>query len=192
MLHWRRTLSTRSSVGLRSDWVLNQHRQSSSNLPLKTHTTEIQIEFLKTVFTRAPGQTPSDALGRFFFFLSEPIPWLFSPGQCYEKPYSLVKGHLPEKTSSGPWLEIAGQVRSCLRCRECVKLPPSTWCFTQGHSSHQTLSPWLWNVCGLQRQFFWFWCPHTNCQHTVSFFRGSLMYLKGLLPWARSHSAKCV
>lgn len=109
-----------------------------------------------------------------FFFLSEPIPWLFSPGQSDEKPYSLVKGHLPGKTSSGPWLEIAGQVRSCLRCRECVKLPPRTWCFTQGHSSHQTLSPWLWNVCGLQRQFFWFWCPHTNCQHTVSFFFAAL------------------
>lgn len=82
----------------------------------------------------------SDVLRR-FFFPSDSIPWLFSPGSSDEKPYTLLKGHLPEKTSSRPWLEIAGQVGSCLRCRERVKLPTNTWCFTQCHSSHQTLSP---------------------------------------------------
>lgn len=84
------------------------------------------------------------------------------------------------KTSSRPWFEIAGWARSYFRYSECVTLFPKCLGFNPAtEASHQKPSPLTLKWMLTAEKFFWFWCPYTNCQHIVSFFHSSLMYLKG-------------
>lgn len=128
--------------------------------------------------------------------------WLFSPGYSGEKPHNLFRGHPRKKTSFRPWFEIAGWARSYFRYSECVKLFPKYLGFnTATEAAHQISTPapnphhhnlWLWNMCVRQINFFWFWWPYTNCQHTASFSTALWCTWRDFIPWTRSHNSKCV
>lgn len=147
-----------------------------------------KLNFLSS-FSKALDQMASDVLERFLPLILMPD---FSTGHSSEKLHNLFRDYSPEKTSSRPWFETAGWARSHFRYSECAKLFLKYLGFnTAPEASHQKPSPLTLKCVCTAEKFFWFWCPYTNCQHTVSFFTALWCTWRGFLPWTRSHNSKC-
>lgn len=181
---------TRSSIALRSEMGLESTQTIFSITPSQDPG-HYDLNWIFKQFPQGPVSNGFWCSGKIPPLAS--IPWLILPGCSSEKPHNLFKGHPPEKISSRPWFEIVGWARSYLRNSKCVKLfPKYLGSNIAAEASHWNPSPLTLKYVCTAEKFFWFWCPYTNCQHTVSFFTALWCTWRSFLPWTRSHNSKCV